>query len=98
MYVYYESSTGQCGGCGEWTVSPGDDLLFRLYLAGDVPRPMALRCEECLALAVRKGLADCGRWELGGEVIRERMPDRPTFNWTSQELHEPNRGNRDKVR
>ena len=47
MYVYYESSTGQCGRCGEWTVSPGDDLLFRLYLAGDGPRPMARRCEEC---------------------------------------------------
>ena len=75
MYVYYESSTGQCGRCGEWTVSPGDDLLFRLYLAGDGPRPMARRCGECLALAVWKGLDDCGQWELGREVIRERMLD-----------------------
>ena len=51
-YVYYESSNGQFGRCGEWTVSPGDDLLFRIYLAGDGPRPMAKRCEECLALPV----------------------------------------------
>ena len=75
MYVYYESSTGQCGQCGEWMVSPGDDLLFRLYLAGDGQRPMALRCEECLALAVWKGLDDLGQWELGKKAIRERMPD-----------------------